>query len=78
MNSKRDINRAFMFIKKSYGIIIADTSSILRWWKQFYSYLLNVHQSSSFERNEIYTAEPDIPEPSLVELELAIENLRKT
>ena len=26
---------------------------------------------------EIYTAEPDIPEPSLIEVELAIENLKK-
>ena len=26
---------------------------------------------------ELYTAEPDIPEPSLIEVELAIEKLKK-
>ena len=31
-----------------------------------------VHKGS-----EVYTAEPDIPEPSLIEIELAIENLKK-
>ena len=34
-------------------------------------------QSSSHEESEIYTAEPNIPEPSLLEVELAIEKLRK-
>ena len=33
-------------------------------------------QSTSHEGSEVYTAEPDIPEPSLIELELAKENLK--
>ena len=33
-------------------------------------------QSTNHEESEIYTAEPDIPEPSLIEVELAIENLK--
>jgi len=44
---------------------VADTSSILSRWEQFYSNLLNVNQSSSLEESEIYTVKPDIPEPSL-------------
>ena len=38
-------------------------------------YFLNVNQSGSLEGNEIYTAQPDIPDPSLVEL--AIEKLKR-
>ena len=82
---------------------MADTSSILSWWEQFFSNLLyvnkrtnhddgnkprrrwehfisellNFNQTTSHEERKIYTAEPDIPEPSLLEVELTIENLRK-
>ena len=38
---------------------------------------LNVNQSTSHEGSEVYTAEPDIPESSLIEVELAIEKLKK-
>ena len=48
-----------------------------RRWEQFFSNLLNVNQSTSHEGSEVYTAEPDIPEPSLIEVELAIEKLRR-
>ena len=46
-------------------------------WEQFFSNLLNIPQSTSHEGSEVYTAEPDIPEPSLIEVELAIEKLKK-
>ena len=56
---------------------MADTTSILSRWEQFYSNLLNVNRSTNFEGSEIYTVEPDITEPSIVEVEIAIENLKK-
>ena len=56
-------------IKKDDGTIVADTTSIL-------SNLLNVNQSTNLEGSEIYTVEPDIPEPSLVEVQLVIDNLK--
>ena len=56
---------------------MADTISLLTRWAQFYSDLLNVHQSTNLKGSEIYTAEPDIPEPSLLELEFTIEDLKK-
>ena len=34
-------------------------------------------KSTSHEGSEVYTAEPDNPEPSLIEVELAIEKLKK-
>ena len=38
--------------------------------------LLNVNQSTSHEGSEVYTAEPDIPERSLIEVKIAIEKLK--
>ena len=57
--------------------IVADSTSILISWEQLCSNLLNVNLSTSHEGSEVYTAEPDIPEPSLVEVELAVEKLKK-
>ena len=42
-------------------------------WKQFFSNLLNVNHITSHEGSEVYTGEPDIADPSLIEVELAIE-----
>ena len=69
-------SRAYV-IKNHEGTIVADTNSILSIWEQFFSYLLNVNRSTSHKGREVYTAEPDIPEPRLVEAELAIEKLKK-
>ena len=65
-------------IKKDDFTIVADKSSILNRWKQFYKNLLNVHQSSFLERSEIYTAGPDIPEPCLLEKKVTKEKLKKS
>ena len=35
------------------------------------------NQSTSHEGSEVYTAEPDIPEHSLIDVELAIEKLKR-
>ena len=70
MNSRRAI-------QKHDGTIAADTTSILSRWEQFFNNLLNVNWSTSHEGSEIYTAERDIPEPSLTEVELAKEKLKK-
>ena len=51
--------------------------AILSRWEQFNSNLLNVKQSTNLEGSEIYNEESDISELSLVEVELAVENLRK-
>ena len=34
-----------------------------------------IERLTSYEGSEVYTAEPDIPEPSLIEVKLAIEKL---
>jgi hypothetical protein len=64
-------------IKKYDGITVADTTSTLSRWKRFFSNLLNVNQSTSRGGSEVYTAEPDIPEPSLIEVQLAKGKLKR-
>ena len=59
--------RAYV-IKKHDGTIVADTTSILSRWEQFFSNLLNINQSTSHEGSEIYIAEPDILELRLKEV----------
>ena len=65
--------RAYV-IKNDDGTIAAVTTSIPIRWKQFYSNLLHVNQSTSHEGSEIYIEEPDVPELGLSEVECAIEN----
>ena len=45
--------------------------------EQFFSNLLNSNQSTSHGGSEVYTTGPDIPEPSLIEVELTIEKLKR-
>ncbi|KAJ4445522.1 hypothetical protein ANN_12202 [Periplaneta americana] len=48
-------------------------------WKNYFAQLLNVHRPNRNDRDEIeiQTAEPFIPEPTLSEVEIVIENLKK-
>jgi hypothetical protein len=56
--------------------LVTDSHSILaRWWNQF-PQLLNVHGINIDRQTEINTAEPQVPEPSVFEAEVAIENLK--
>jgi hypothetical protein len=43
---------------------------------QHFSQLLNVHGVNEVRQAETQTAEPLVPEPSVIEVELAIEKLR--
>jgi hypothetical protein len=45
-------------------------------WRNYFSQLLNVHGAKDVRQAEIHTAEPLVPEPSAVEVELAIEKLK--
>ena len=68
--------RAYI-IKKDAGTIVADATSILSRWKHFNRNLLKVYQSTILEESEIYTAETHITEPSLLEVAIVVENLKK-
>ncbi|KAJ4426617.1 hypothetical protein ANN_26415 [Periplaneta americana] len=67
-------------IKDENGDLLADSPSILNRWKNYFAQLLNVHRPNrnDWDEIEIQTTEPFIPEPTLSEVEIAIENLKKT
>jgi hypothetical protein len=44
--------------------------------RNYFSQILNVHGVSDIRQAEIHTAEPLVPEPSALEVELAIEKLK--
>ncbi|KAJ4428355.1 hypothetical protein ANN_24374 [Periplaneta americana] len=66
-------------VKDENGDLLADSPSILNRWKNYFAQLLNVHRPNRNDRDEIeiQTAEPFIPAPTLSEVEIAIENLKK-
>ena len=45
-------------------------------WRNYFSLILNVHGVSDVRQAEIQSAEPLVPEPSVSEVELAIEKLK--
>jgi hypothetical protein len=47
----------------------------LKWWKNYFSQLLNVPNVSDVRQIEVHTAEPSVPGPSRLEVEIAIAKL---
>ena len=58
--------------------MVADSHSIMARWRNYFSQILNVHGVSEVRQAEIHTAEPLVPEPSALEVELATEKLKAT
>jgi hypothetical protein len=63
-------------LKDENGNPLADPQNILNWWKIFFNQMLNVHGVHDVRQMDIHTAEPLVPEPSLVEVEIAIVKLK--
>jgi len=87
INNIRDLYRGINDVKKGYqprtGIVkdekadlVADSHSIMARWKNYFSQILNIQGVSEVRQAEIHTAEPLVPEPSALEVELAIEKLK--
>ena len=85
INNIRDLYRGINDMKKGYqprtrivkdenGDLVADPHNIMARWKNYFSQISNVHGVSAVRQAEIHTAEPLVPEPSVVEVELAIEH----
>jgi hypothetical protein len=64
-------------VKVENGDLLADSHNILNRWKNYISQLLNVHNVSVVGQIEIHTAEPLVPGPSRLEVEIAIAKLKK-
>jgi hypothetical protein len=84
INNTRDLYRGINDMKKGYqprtrivkdviGYLVADSHSIMARWRNYFLQILNVHGVSDVRQEEIHTAEPLVPEPSALEIELAIE-----
>jgi hypothetical protein len=83
----RDLYRGISEFKKGYqpriniikddnGNLQAHSQNVLNMWKSFFNQLLNVHGVHDVRQMDIHTAEPLVPEPSLVEVEIAIGKLK--
>jgi hypothetical protein len=83
----RDLYRGINEFKKGYqpriniikdenGNLLADLQSVLNRWKNFFNQVLNIHGVHDVRQMDMHTAEPLVPEPSLVEVEIAIEKLK--
>jgi hypothetical protein len=57
-------------------IILLDLQNILDSWKIFFHQVLNAPVVHDVRQMDIHTAEPLIPEPSLVEVEIAVGKLK--
>jgi hypothetical protein len=83
----RDLYRDINEFKKGYqprinimkdenGNMLADPQSVLNRWKNFFNQVLNVHGVDDVRQIDIHMAEPLVPEPSLVEVEIAVGKLK--
>jgi hypothetical protein len=63
-------------IKDENGNQLADPQKVLNRWKNFFNQVLNVHGVHDVRQMDIHTAEPLVPEPGLVEVEIAIGKLK--
>jgi hypothetical protein len=92
MNSKhkniRDLYRGIIGFKKGYqprnnlvkdenGELLGDSHNILNRRKNNFSQLLNMHNVSDVRQIEVHTAEPLVPGPCRLEVEIAIAKLKK-
>jgi hypothetical protein len=64
-------------VKDENGDDLADSQNILNRWKTYFSQLLNVHNVSDVRQIEVHTAEPLVPGPNHLEVEIAIAKLKK-
>jgi len=58
------------------GDLQADPIKIVDVWKSYFDKLLNVHNGEQTEEFEIHTAEPWTPEPSVIEIEMSVKELK--
>jgi hypothetical protein len=68
---KKEYQPRINIIKDENGNLLADSQNVLNRWKNFFNQVLNVHGVHDVRQMDIHTAEPLVPEPSLVEVEIA-------
>jgi hypothetical protein len=63
-------------IKDENGNLLVEPQIVLNRWKNFFNQVLNIHGVHGVRQMDMHTAESLVPEPSLVEVEIAIEKLK--
>jgi hypothetical protein len=63
-------------IKDENVNLLADHQNVLNRWKNFFNQILEVHRAHDVRQMDIHRTEPLVPEPSLVEVEIAIGKLK--
>jgi hypothetical protein len=63
-------------VKDEQGDLAVHSHSILARWRNYFSQILNVHGVNDVRQTEMHTAELLVPEPSVSEIELAIDKLK--
>jgi hypothetical protein len=58
-------------VKDENGYLLEDSHNILNRWKNYFHQLLNMHVSD-VRQTEVHMAEPVIPGPSHLEVEIAV------
>jgi hypothetical protein len=64
-------------VKDENGDLLAVSHNILKRWKNRFFELMNVHNINDASQREVHMAEPLIPGPSRLEVEIAIAKLKK-
>jgi hypothetical protein len=80
----RDLYGGINEFKRGYQLrnnllkdLLADSHNIFNRWKKCFSQLLNVRRISHVRHIETHTAEPLVPDPNPVEVEIAIAMLEE-
>jgi hypothetical protein len=76
MNLRKDTKPRINIIKDENDNLIADPQNVLNRWKKFFNQVLNVRGVHDVRQMDTHKAKPLVPEPSLVEVEIAIGKLR--
>jgi hypothetical protein len=72
MNLRRGYQLRNKLVKDENCDLLTDYHSILNRWENYFSRLLNVHNVSDVRQIEVHAAEPLVPGPSFLEVEIAI------
>jgi hypothetical protein len=64
-------------MKDENGDLLAYSHNILNRWRNYFSKLLIVHNVSDVRQIEVHTADPLVPGPNRLEVEIAISKLKK-
>jgi hypothetical protein len=64
-------------LKDENGDLLADSHNMLNMWKTYLPQLLNVHNIGDVRQIKIHTAEPVVPGPSHLGVEIAVAKLIK-